>query len=482
MKTKINNLTLILSCGCNLSCEYCLIAQSVNSNSAKVQAKTREFLSNGYFLQNCIDTIKILGQDPADIEHFQFWGQEPTLNLDLYTKDIENWHKNFPNIKTYMFSTNGKAYPEKIVSFLTEVDKYSNPETYIELQFSYDGNYSNNNLRKIDSDIIEKNLKYIISQINNIDFKNISVDIHFNGVITRELIYELNTINKIKTFIENGSTWLNQFNILNKNPKVHISTGIPFSPEVPYLCTVDDGIQLNKFYSLLKQIDTYHVKDFIANFLRGYNHRIQALHESGYTQISMIDALKFLSNLNFKSEEQKNLYTLLSPSYYCGSNYNSLKIMYDGTLLECHNLIFDTELEYIKANTDEEFLMKKNIIEKDRIINLLKNNNSQTIEKFLYRGEQMEVNSFFSTLNETINLLYMMSRCGQAEKDYLYNKEKLLLHAYILTRLDTCTHDRRICTGSAYFINTGMIRFFCNGFLSSAVDEEGRIKELIENE
>jgi hypothetical protein len=32
-----------------------------------------------------------------------------------------------------MFSTNGKAYPEKIVSFLTEVDKYSNPETYIEL-------------------------------------------------------------------------------------------------------------------------------------------------------------------------------------------------------------------------------------------------------------------------------------------------------------------------------------------------------------
>ena len=29
--------------------------------------------------------------------------------------------------------------------------------------------------------------------------------------------------------------------------------------------------------------------------------------------------------------------------------------MYDGTLLECHNLIFDTELEYIKANTIDEF-------------------------------------------------------------------------------------------------------------------------------
>ena len=61
----------------------------------------------------------------------------------------------------------------------------------------------------------------------------------------------------------------------------------------------------------------------------------------------------------------------------------------------------------------------------------------------------------------------------------MYNKEKLLLHAYILTRMNTCSHDRRVCTGSASFINSGMVRFFCNGFLSLVIDDEGRIKELL---
>jgi hypothetical protein len=43
-----------------------------------------------------------------------------------------------------------------------------------------------------------------------------------------------------------------QFKNLNKNNNIHITTGIPFSPEVPFLCTVDDGIALNNFYLLLK--------------------------------------------------------------------------------------------------------------------------------------------------------------------------------------------------------------------------------------
>jgi sulfatase maturation enzyme AslB (radical SAM superfamily) len=45
--SKIESLSLILSCGCNLSCEYCLIAKSINENSKNIQEKTREYLKNG---------------------------------------------------------------------------------------------------------------------------------------------------------------------------------------------------------------------------------------------------------------------------------------------------------------------------------------------------------------------------------------------------------------------------------------------------
>lgn len=476
---KIESLSLILSCGCNLSCEYCLIAKSINENSKNIQEKTREYLKNGQFLQNCIKTLKLMGQDPLDITHIEFWGQEPTLNLDLYTSHLKDWHKTFPNIKSYMFSTNGKAYPEKIISFLIELDKYANQGTLMTLQFSYDGKYSNSHLRKISSDVITNNLLYFFTELNKINFNNIHILIQFNGVITRELLYELNTIEKLQNFLDHGQQWLDQFYEINKNSSVEMFTGIPFSPEVPFLCTKQDGIQLNNFYLLLKSISEGYTKEFLASFLRGFNSKIKALKENEYTEISIVDALKFLSNLNFKTEWQKNLYNILSSSQYCGSNFRGLKIMYDGTLIECHNLIFDTELEYIKYNSSEEYAMKKNLIDKKRIINLLQNENPQEVKTLLYRGSQIEEESFFSTFNNAMNLLYTMSCCGQAEKDYMYNKEKLLLHAYILTRINTCSHDRRVCTGSASFINSGMVRFFCNGFLSLVIDDEGRIKELL---
>ena len=475
---KINDLTLILSCGCNLNCEYCLIAQSTNKQSPIIQQNTRKALEDGSFLKNTINTIALLGQSPSDIEHIQFWGQEPTLNLDLYTKNLKQWHENFPNIKSYMFSTNSKAFPEKIISFLIELDKYANPNTYAEIQFSYDGKYSNENIRKIDSNLIENNIKYIISELNQIIFTNIHIGFQFNGVITRELIYELNSLEKMNAFISHGEAWLNQFDILNKNNNIEIYTGIPFSPEVPYLCTVEDGIALNNFYSLLKQSNKYYVKHFLASFLRGFENRLQELKKYN-TQISIIDALKFLSNLNFKNSQQKILYDLLAISHFCGGNYGALRIMYDGTILECHNLIFDTDLDYIKFKSNEEFYMKKTLIDKKRIINLLNNNEEKNISTLLYRGAQIETQSFFSIFNNAINLLYTMSCCGQAEEIYMHDKEKLLLHAYILTCIDTCPHDRRITTGSAYLINSGMVRFFCNGFLSQVIDDEGRIKELL---
>ena len=407
----------MLSCGCNLSCSYCLLAQSVNSNSQKIQEQTRLSLQNGQFLNNCIKTLKKIGQSPSDICYMQFWGQEPTLNLDLYTNSIKDWHIAFPNIQSYLFSTNGKAYPEKIISFLIELDKYANPNTNVEIQISYDGDFSNNKLRKIDSNTISNNLIFILTKLNNVIFNNLNITFIFNGVVTRELMYELNTIDKINNFIDNGEHWINQFIKLNNNKNITITTEVPMSPEVPYLCSVEDGIYLTYFYNLLKKAKPNYGKSFSKTLLKGYNYKINKLQDCGFTNTTLLDNLNFLSDLNFVNDEQKNIYEILSSSGSCGPNYHGLKIMYDGTLLECHNSIFDTDINFIKKD-DINYYIKKNLIDKKRNVNLLLKENENFSKTLLYRGEQMSEYSFFSTLNEGMNLLYLMSCYGQAEEEY----------------------------------------------------------------
>ena len=468
----IDTLSLILSCGCNLSCEYCLIAKAVNENSETIQKATKQALIDNSFLHNCQQTLKKINIDPKQIKYIQFWGQEPTLNLHLYTEKIKEWHNVFSNIESYMFSTNAKAYPEKIISFLIELDKYAQQNTYVEIQFSYDGDFSNNNLRKIDQTLVTSNINFVFNKLNQLNFKNINIGIEFNGVLSRVLTKELNTLDKINDYITKGKEWINHFVKLNQNPKVSVGEFMPMSPEVPYKCSIEDGVLIKYFYYLLKTIDKDQSLFMAKSFLRGYDFTLRKIQESGFENTTMLENLKLLIN-NISNQNNDPLYQILTMSSSCSPYFGSLKIMYDGTLLECHNLIFDTKKEYMKTNNKEEKSIKYSLIDKKRIINLLDENNQEVIEKVLYIGEQSSQYSFFSTFNETINLIYMLSLNGQADKEYLHNYDKLLLHAFILTRIDTCIFNRRITTGSEFFVSAGQIRFFCNGFLDMIIDKDG---------
>lgn len=479
MTTNIKGLTLILSCGCNLSCEYCLLAKSVNKNSKNVQENTKIALENGNFLQNCVKVLEKLNTSPEEIEYIDFWGQEPTLTLDLYTKNIQQWCDTFSNANSYMFATNAKAYPEKIVDFLIQLDKYVHHKTDIAIQFSYDGEYFNEGNRKINSSTITNNIIYIIKELNNITFNNLFINFNFNGVITRELLYNLNTVEKIDKFIEERINWINNFCQINRNQRITIQTDIPLSPEVPYNCSVEDGIQLVSFFALLKKIK---IKNILNNFnnmpLRSFKINLSLLEQNDFIKTSLLDDLKILSDIDIKDLSQLKLYNILKNNGYCASNYSMIRVMYDGTLLECHNSIFDTNLNFITADTKEEFSIKQNLINKKRIMNPLIENDKEQLKKLIYYSKEKQEDSFLQTLNQTINLLYIMSQMGQVEKDYQYNYEKLLLHAYILTTIDACPFNRQKITGSPFFIYTGLIKFYCNGFLSEAIDDNGFIKEF----
>jgi len=118
----IFNISLMLSLGCNLSCEYCRIAQSVNSSSKKLQEENIQALKDGTYLNNVKEVLKKLSSPRSKIKCIDFWGQEPTLTLNYLTDNLEDWLKAFPNWNKTMFSTNGMAFGNKIVDFIFKLD------------------------------------------------------------------------------------------------------------------------------------------------------------------------------------------------------------------------------------------------------------------------------------------------------------------------------------------------------------------------
>lgn len=70
----IRAVTLVSSCGCNLHCQYCMIENSLNGCSAKLQQDTIKALSDGSYLENVKKIFKRLDLDRYIIDNFGFWG------------------------------------------------------------------------------------------------------------------------------------------------------------------------------------------------------------------------------------------------------------------------------------------------------------------------------------------------------------------------------------------------------------------------
>lgn len=79
LQNKITNISLITTCGCNLNCNYCMAAKSLNSHSKELAQATEQALIDGTFLENTKKVFKKLEINPIDVKDLNFWGQEPTL-------------------------------------------------------------------------------------------------------------------------------------------------------------------------------------------------------------------------------------------------------------------------------------------------------------------------------------------------------------------------------------------------------------------
>lgn len=456
----IRAISLVSSCGCNLHCKYCLIENTLNNCSANLQHETIKALNDGTFLNNVKGIFKRLSLDRYKIECFTLWGQEPTLTLHLLTDHLEDWFNYFPNINHIDYSTNGMDFPERTVNFIKKVDELANNELALEVQFSYDGTYSTNNIRNANNEKIFETASTVIKELNKIKFHNVNVSIQLHGVLSGALIHELNTTQKVHDYYKDLDNFGFELADINLNQRVEVNSSVSICPENPRDGSVDERIEYESFLQRIVNIDVsdFHDPHLPVSIIIGYRHLYEEVFSDlhGFTGEDRPITPQELMRLVMEGNQEA--ITVASRNNFCSGNFNELKLLYDGTMMSCQNFMFDLDGNNVKDDgTIGAQLRKDTRRTKTDCINLL-TDSEEDINKVIYKYNMYKTHSFPFMFQATVNTLQMLNECNQLNSIYKYNPDKLLRLALIATKIDACTYNNFISSGSALLRSVGTLR------------------------
>lgn len=460
--TRIQALSLLTSVGCNLNCSYCHIAQSVNEATPELIHATIQALQDGTYLKNVLNVLRKLHQAPSNITDIALWGQEPTLTIQYLTDHITDWLNSFPYWKRLMFSTNGMEYGERIIDLFQAIDNNINYDFFFDIQCSFDGNEGTDKLRKANSEQIFKNLSNIFNKLQQISFQHIIINFNFHGVLSLDLLKSLNTNEKLRDYYLNLQDWATSLSNINYNNHVFIQDFVDLTPETPLNASTSDGLLISDFIkrSFALNLPECPAKTKALNsLLRQYSRCFDIVKDLKCSSIHQV-LEKFVQS---DDKEFKDLNKFISKLLYCGNGYSELKIMYDGTLANCQNHIYETDSKFIKNDSSIANATKKSLAEHHYFINPL-TDDYLTIIKYFELFHSAKEESFLLEFSHVLTLMYWLLQANQIDNSY-QNFDKMLEHAFLLTIIHACSYNYYIQTGSMFVKDTGLIRFFCNGFM-----------------
>ena len=463
---EISTLTLISSCGCNLKCSYCEIAKAVNEDAPRLQEETKAALENGMFLENVKKVFEKLSINPNDIVSMDLWGQEPTLTLEKFTAHLEDWLNYVPNLNKFFFSTNGMAYPEKIVDLVVKMDSLIPKERKLEflIQTSYDGDLSTNNIRNAEAALIQKNLMFIVTELNKHKIENIEFKLHVHGVVSLELIHLLDTSEKVLDYFNNMADWIEPFKDLSINKNVKFDYSPSLALENPVDATTEDGLALATFAKRVQQLDRnkMHSPDFMSRTIQYFFSPPFAI-EFVAAACDERTIEKWVNRI-FEDRMFYNEATrFLAPNIFCGTNKFGLKIMYDGTLISCQNNIFDRDKNTSVADTPFLRSVKDSWVDHNLFVNPLIDKD-EDIQRLFELYQTVQLTSWRFLLEHYIITMYWLSRAGQIDIRYSEDQYLLVKHALMLIKYNECLYNNFVKAGSAFMRGNGWFRFFFNGF------------------
>ena len=465
----IKHLTFISSESCNLNCSYCEIAKSHSENHMSEARKVKEALESGVYLDNVKKIFEKYSLDPKEVIQIQLWGQEPTLTLEHFTNQFPNIYEYFPNITSSFFSTNGVAFPEKIVDYCRQVNNTVSGEFELRFQFSYDGYKYTKEARGIDPNIILNNIKKVVEGLNALDL-NIQVTFGLHNVVTLDIMNELNTDDKIIAYWKEFEDISNEIQSLVKDPQHVIVTKSASCGLInPYNATIKDGKRFFEFYQDCKRIysgTTEHsYYGLCEQFLVGYRSTVNLLNTYKIKVEELIDYITLIDVLSYNHPILDMSISMLG----CGVANGDLKVRYDGQLIHCQNAIFGLDKDDLLDKTGLRYEVQKQLIDKNSFPNLL-DDEYKEIEKFLYRFRTAG-GSFPWIYSQIVNLMYILSELNQIDNSYKNNPKKILIHALLIVNTFFCFDNNIQETSSLTGRSMGLIRLFANGMLDELVNE-----------
>ena len=476
----IKGLSLLTSLGCNLNCEYCYIAKSVNANSHNLQKATMEALSNGTYINNVKAVLEKLEQSPKAIDSISFWGQEPTLTLNLITEHLEDWLQLFPNWRHCSFSTNTMAHVDRIADFVKKFDSLVDHPVHFAIQLSFDGEYSTNNLRGGSDSIIYNNVLTLINLLNDYEFKYADIRFNFHGVLSLDLLSKLTSIEEIQKYAKGLGDWTMNFYHKNTNRSVRFShAGVDLSLETPIDAGVQEGLDIAHFCKMADRLNRREVypdhfkfgveppllpQEYLYVFGESCIAAIQRACQEDLGVNSLDEAIDLIT-ADMRAKER--FLSAINDTMYCANGVHELKIMYDGTLCNCQNHIYDTDPQYLPEVTDIQSAVRKALATHHYFVNPLKDSD-EVLERYFMLFNSCKHSSLDFTWQTTITNMLFLLEVNQIDDSYR-NTRKLIKHALLVSILNCCSYNNQIKTGSIFTRHLGMMRIMCNGYIDAMI-------------
>lgn len=464
MFKNIKQINFITSEACNLNCSYCEIAKRANHQDIqKNQQKLINSFYNGEYLRLYKNFCKDYSIDTDKIQEIEFWGQEPTLTLEAVEFEISNILNWLTNASSIFFSTNGVNNIQKIINFINTLNNYSfnnNRNLCLKLQISFDGFNETFIQRGIDPQIIINNIKFLLNNLNNIQFyNNFYVRINLHGVIDFQTIKDQIQNNTFNNYWQSITDLMLELNNLNHNEKVYLEPYSVFTPTM-YNGTKEEGELFSTYADLcfnnFHQNQNNNLVDYLSPFFL-ISRYIKDVRQHSITQ-------QIIDNYNFDYNSDSLFNNTININYACNINTTVLKMRYDGTLVYCHNAIFDlTQENLLNRNGIDKEIAQLQLLNKNCYPNYLKDSPKQ-IANFINMFETYKYYQFSLLYSNTLNLMYLLLQNNQIDASY-QDHEKMLRHNLYLYGIQQCFYSRKFDTGSFYNTNLGVIRIWCNGVL-----------------
>ncbi len=466
MFSKINNITFVSSESCNLQCKYCEIAKNSTISHKEENKKINQALQSGSFLTNFKKFFYDYNINPNQITAIDLWGQEPTINLEYFNTQLNDILIQFPNCEIIFFSTNGIAFPEKIINCIKIINNFlieennSDRKIQLKIQFSFDGLEENINARGINIEVIIRNIKTIIEYFNSYKLcPKMSVFFQFHAVLTLEMMKKELAKEDITQHWIDLDNIIDNLYCLNKNKNIIIGNHVYSAFQSPVNATSEEGKIAAEYIKRCSLIDYKFFKKnafaqtaFLWFFKKQQAEKIDA---------NIFDLYNYGKNL---IDDNINIFHFLG----CNIGIYNIKMRYDGTLIYCQNTIFNLSEEDLKNKIGSEYDLQRLQLKKNFYPNII-TDKKEDILNFINRFDDTHFYYQFA-FTQMVNQMYLLIKNKQVDESYENNPEKIFRHIFYILNITSCWYNNCIQTGSLYTNTFGILRFYCNGLLDIIED------------